>query len=81
MKWGVLRCATAGLILMGLSVVFGSVYLIGLDKDVPDGIIALGSAAVGALATLMTTSSIDVSGSTVEATVKALPEEPDGLGT
>lgn len=53
-----LRLAAAGLIAMGLFVVGGAVYLIGMDKDVPDGIIALGSAAVGALATLMTTSGL-----------------------
>lgn len=75
-KWTVLRLAAAGLIAMGLAVVVGSVYLIGLDKDIPDGIIALGSAAVGALATLMTTSSLGEGQTGVIKTETRIEEAP-----
>lgn len=55
----VLRCATIGLIATVLTVILSSTWLISAGKQVPDGIVALASAAVGALATLMTTSSLD----------------------
>lgn len=54
-SWHVLQLAVFGLIVVATSVVVGTVILVSLSQTVPDGIIALGSAAVGALATLMTT--------------------------
>ena len=49
----VLRLAVTGLILMGLVAVAGSLVLNAWDKTVPDGIIAMGSAAIGALSTML----------------------------
>ena len=44
-----------GLIMVAVSVVIATAALIGTGHTVPDGMVALGSASVGALATLMTT--------------------------
>lgn len=58
-KGPVLKYATLGLISIVLSVILSATLLIWSGAAVPDGIVALGSAATGALATLMTTSSLD----------------------
>lgn len=76
-RWSVLRIATAGLILLGLTVVVGAVYLIGIGQEIPDGIIALGSAAVGAVATLMTTSQFPDNTGSGKVTVTTEVEKPD----
>lgn len=49
----VLRLAVAGLILATIIALVGTVLLSWYDKSVPDGVIALGSAGVGALATML----------------------------
>ena len=43
------RALLCGLVLIVLTVVVGSIYLIGIGKAPTDGIIAIGSGAVGAL--------------------------------
>lgn len=50
---GVIRLAVIGLIGVGGFAILSTVFLLGLDKDVPEGVLALGSAAVGALSTLL----------------------------
>jgi hypothetical protein len=55
----ILRTATLCLTAVALSVTVGTTVLLINHDVVPDGLIALGSAAVGALATLMTTSSYE----------------------
>lgn len=54
--WSVLRLATIGLIIVVVMVIISATLLLWDGNALPDGVIALGSAAVGALATLMTTS-------------------------
>ncbi len=50
----VLKLAVLGLVLLGFSAMVGSVALLWRGTEaVPDGIIAMGSACVGALATLL----------------------------
>lgn len=49
----VLRLAVVGLILAIVIALVGTVALSWYDKSVPDGVIALGSAGVGALATML----------------------------
>ncbi|HKZ20481.1 MAG TPA: hypothetical protein VJQ57_10250 [Acidimicrobiia bacterium] len=49
----VLRIAVVGIILSILLAGGGVVFLVSMDKEVPDGILAIGSAGVGALATMM----------------------------
>ena len=49
----VLRLAVIGLILAIVLALIGTVALSWYDKTVPDGVIALGSAGVGALATML----------------------------
>jgi uncharacterized integral membrane protein len=49
----VLRLAVVGLILAIVLALVGTVTLAWYDKAVPDGVIALGSAGVGALATML----------------------------
>lgn len=55
-KWGVLKLAVVGLIIAGSATVACVTFLIAQGKEAPDGLIAIASAAIGALATLMTTS-------------------------
>lgn len=49
----VLRLAVAGLILATLVSLVGVVALAAYGKELPDGIVAIGSASVGALATML----------------------------
>lgn len=49
----VLRMAVVGLILATVIALVGTVMLSWYEKAVPDGVIALGSAGVGALATML----------------------------
>lgn len=51
---GVLRLATLGLIGVAVGSLAGGITLVGLERTLPDGLIALGSASVGALSTLLT---------------------------
>lgn len=54
-RWGVLKIAVVGLIIAGSTTVACVTFLIAQGKEAPDGLIAIASAAIGALATLMTT--------------------------
>jgi uncharacterized integral membrane protein len=49
----VLRFAVLGLMLAILVALVGVVFLAWQDKELPDGIVAIGSASVGALATML----------------------------
>lgn len=49
----VLRLAVAGLILATVAALAGTILLTWFDKSAPDGIVAIGSAGVGALATML----------------------------
>lgn len=49
----VLRLAVSGLILALLGAIVGVVVLTYANKDIPEGVIAIASAAVGALATML----------------------------
>lgn len=49
----VLRMAVIGLILATIVALIGTVVLTWFDKSAPDGIVAIGSAGVGALATML----------------------------
>lgn len=55
-RWDVLKIAVAGLIAVGAAAVICVTFLVARGREAPDGLVALASAAVGALATLMTTS-------------------------
>jgi hypothetical protein len=57
--WSVLRLAVLGLILSGVATVMAVTFLIAQGSAAPDGLIAIASASVGALATLMTTQRFD----------------------
>lgn len=50
----VLRLIAVGLAMVALVTAVGIMVLAGLDQDMPEGALALGSTAVGALATMMT---------------------------
>lgn len=60
-RWSVLRFAVMGLIGVALVAICASAYLLSQSDAVPEGLIAIGSTAVGALATLMVTSTRDES--------------------
>lgn len=49
----VLRLAVIGLIIATVFALAGTVVLTWFDKSAPDGIVAIGSAGVGALATML----------------------------
>lgn len=49
----VLRLAVLGLIVLGLSALLGTTILLFQERPVPDGVIAIGAATVGALSTLL----------------------------
>lgn len=49
----VLRFAVLGLMLAIVMTLAGVVYLASVEKELPDGIVAIGSASVGALATML----------------------------
>lgn len=49
----VLRIAVIGLIMASIVALIGSIVLVWNEKAVPDGVIAIGSAGVGALATML----------------------------
>ena len=51
--YGVLRLAVFGLLLALVGVVIGAILLTYAGKELPSAIVALGSAAVGALATML----------------------------
>lgn len=51
--YSVLRLAVFGLILAILLALIGVVYLTFVERDVPEGLIAIGSTSVGALATML----------------------------
>lgn len=51
--YSVLRLAVVGLILAIVLALFGVVYLTFVERDLPEGLTAIGSAAVGALATML----------------------------
>jgi hypothetical protein len=55
----VLRYAVVGLILAIVVSLMGVIALAFYDKTLPDGVIAIGSAAVGALATMLVRPPID----------------------
>lgn len=49
----ILKLAVIGLIGVALIALVGGIVLVGWERTLPDGLIALGSAAVGALSTLL----------------------------
>lgn len=49
----VLRMAVIGLIIATIVALIGTVVLTWFDKSAPDGVVAIGSAGVGALATML----------------------------
>lgn len=49
----ILRLAVLGLIVATVIALFGAVFLLWSGQNVPDGIIAIGSSSVGALATML----------------------------
>lgn len=49
----ILRLAVLGLIVATVLALLGAVFLLTQERTVPDGIIAIGSSAVGALATML----------------------------
>lgn len=49
----VLRFAVYGLIVANVIALVGVLVLVGIGKEAPEGIIAIGSASVGALATML----------------------------
>lgn len=49
----VLRLAVAGLILATAIALMGTIALLWTGRDAPDGVVAIGSAGVGALATML----------------------------
>ena len=49
----VLRLAVVGLILATAIALFGTIFLIWSGRTAPDGVVAIGSAGVGALATML----------------------------
>lgn len=50
---GVLKIAVIGLVAVAILALLGGSVLVGLGKALPDALIASGSAAVGALSTLL----------------------------
>jgi hypothetical protein len=54
----VLRVAVYGLIISIIMSIVGVIALAFLNKELPDGVLAMGSAAVGALATMLVRPSI-----------------------
>lgn len=51
--WKALELAVKSIACITLATVLGAIILIGTGKPVPEGIIALGSAGVGGLATML----------------------------
>lgn len=49
----VLRMAVIGLIMATVVALFGTIFLTWYGKSAPDGVVAIGSAGVGALATML----------------------------
>lgn len=52
------RLLVGGLVAMGLVVIVGGLVLAGLGKAIPEGLIAIGSAAVGGLVGLLVPSPV-----------------------
>jgi uncharacterized integral membrane protein len=51
--YSILRYAVVGLVVAISITIFGDIYLLANDKSTPTGLLAIGSAAVGALATML----------------------------
>lgn len=49
----VLRLAVVGLIIATVAALLGTIFLIWNGRQAPDGVVAIGSAGVGALATML----------------------------
>jgi uncharacterized integral membrane protein len=49
----VLRLAVVGLILAGVVALLGAIFLTWNGRTAPDGVVAIGSASIGALATML----------------------------
>lgn len=56
-EWKALELAVKSVALITLATVVGAIYLIGVGKEIPQGLIALGSAGVGGLATMLNSGS------------------------